>query len=335
MEFKQDAIFNPVKYLYGLASHLMSEGNCRIFENSRVIEIDEKKTVKTASGSVKGKDIVFATHYPIFFNVHQTLAYPFRSYIVAARVNNLLTDDSFWDTSDPYHYMRSYSSNGKRWLILGGADHKTGHTEITAYEELEKYLNKHFSVETIDYKWSNQYYEPADGLPYIGKNLTGNEYIATGYSGVGLVYGTLAAMIISDEITKSKNPWAELYKTQRINLVPSAQKFIKENLSVASHYLKDLFLDEDLEAENLIKGEESNQKNGKHYAVVTHENNEVIALNAACSHLKCLVQWNALEKTWDCPCHGSRFSTEVMFNRTGSKNLTIAYRKKFENKKVF
>lgn len=328
LEFKQDAIFNPVKYLYGLSGYLTNNGFCRIYENSRVIEITENKIVKTDKGSVKAKDIIFATHYPIFFNAHQTLAYPYRSYIIAARVNNNLGDESFWDTSDPYFYFRTYSSEGKKWLILGGADHKTGHTDKNAYLKLDEFLEKHFSPVSIDFRWSNQYYEPADGLPYIGKSLSGNEYIATGYSGVGLVYGTVAAMVITDEITGIKNKASEVYKTTRINILSSAGKFIKENATVAATYVKDLFLSEDLKTEDLLSGEgKIIKKDGKHYAIAKNDKNEVIALSAVCPHLKCLVQWNAQEKTWDCPCHGSRFTIEgKVITGPSVSDLSVAYK---------
>jgi glycine/D-amino acid oxidase-like deaminating enzyme/nitrite reductase/ring-hydroxylating ferredoxin subunit len=332
LEFKHDAIFNPVKYLYGLAAYITKNNNCKIYENSRVIETTAAKIVKTATGSVKANHIVFATHYPVFFNIHQTLAYPYRSYVIAARVNNILTDDSFWDTSDPYYYMRSYSAEGKSWLILGGADHKTGHTRPDAYKTLENYLQKHFYPISVDYRWSNQYYEPADGLPYIGKNVTGDEYIATGYSGVGLVYGTVAAMVLNNEISGIKNSYAEIYKARRLNILPSAGKFIKENVNVAAHYMKDLFLDEDLRADDLITGQgKVIKKGGKHYAIAKNDEDEVFAVSAVCPHLKCLVQWNTLDKTWDCPCHGSRFTIEgKIITGPAVHDLSIAYRKKMD-----
>lgn len=329
LEFKDDAIFNPVKYLYGLAKHLTAKGNVSIYEKSRVTEVTENKIVKTDRGIVKTNDIVFATHYPVFFNVHQTLAYPYRSYVIAARVKDQLPHNSFWDTSDPYFYMRRYSAEGKTWLILGGADHKTGHTESDAFTKLENFLEKHFIPESVDFRWSSQFYEPADGLPYIGKSFSGNEYIATGYSGVGLVYGTMAAMIISDEIGKIKNKWSDLYKARRVNFLPATGKFLKENVSVAAQYVKDLFLDKDIKTDNLIQGEGKIIKNdGKHYAVAKNTDGEVIAVTAVCPHLKCLVQWNSQEKTWDCPCHGSRFTIEgKLITGPAVKDLVIAYRK--------
>lgn len=312
IEFKNQAIFNPSKYINGIASHLNSLPNCRIYENSRVIDREEN-IIKTEFGSVKAKTVIYATHYPIFFELHQTLAYPYRSYIIAAKVKQDIGHEAYWDTFEPYFYTRSYEKDGQKWIIVGGADHKTGSMVSNPFEKLEAYLNLRYTVESIDFRWSNQYYEPADGLPYIGKSTNGNEYIATGYSGDGLTNGTIAGYIISQEIMGLKEKlWNGIFDSKRFNVLASAGKFLKENADVAKHYVMDRFSAKNRDTvDTLSVGE----------GVVIEENNEKIAVSvddegnfnyvkANCTHLNCLVTWNGLEKSWDCPCHGSRFKPD-------------------------
>jgi glycine/D-amino acid oxidase-like deaminating enzyme/nitrite reductase/ring-hydroxylating ferredoxin subunit len=311
IEFKNQAIFNPSKYLNGMASYLNDLPNCKIYENTRVIN-REDEGVSTRYGIIRANNIIYATHYPIFFDLHQTLAYPYRSYMIAAKVKEDTGDEIYWDTYEPYFYTRTYHLNGERYLVVGGADHKTGKVSGDPFETLEMYLRNHYQVESIDYRWSNQYYEPADGLPYIGKNNKGNEYIATGFSGDGLTNGTIAGYIISQEIMGlNEKLWNGIFDSRRINVLASAGKFIKENADVAKHFLLDRFAAKDRDKVELLQTGEG---------IVIDEEKEKIAVSvddqgnynyvkASCTHLNCIVAWNTAEKTWDCPCHGSRFNS--------------------------
>jgi len=312
IEFKNQAIFNPAKYLYGIASHLNTLPNCKIFENSRVIGRDEN-SVHTENGSVKAKTIIYATHYPIFFDLHQTLAYPYRSYIVCAKVKEDIGDDVYWDTFDPYFYTRTYNYKGERFLVVGGADHKTGKSDGDPFQKLEDYLRLRYSVESIDFRWSSQYYEPADGLPYIGKNNKGNEYIATGYSGDGLTNGTIAGYIISQEIMGFKEKlWNGIFDSQRFNIIASASKFIKENADVAKHYVMDRFSTKNKDVLGMLNEGEGAviEENNEKIAVSVDDHGNFNYVKANCTHLNCIVAWNTIEKSWDCPCHGSRFKVD-------------------------
>jgi glycine/D-amino acid oxidase-like deaminating enzyme/nitrite reductase/ring-hydroxylating ferredoxin subunit len=310
LEFSDQAIFNPSKYLVSLADYLNNSKLCEIYENSRVISREENK-VATMEGSVRAKEILYATHYPVFIDTHQTMAYPYRSYMIAAHVEEDIGDSLFWDTADPYHYTRTYGYAGKKYLLLGGADHKTGHTNKNSYLHLENYLHERYTVRSIPYKWSSQYYEPADGLPYIGKSYSGSEYIATGYSGDGLVYGTIAGIIISSLILGVRSKLrGDIYDASRIDLPGSAGKFISENIAVASDMVKDRLKSKSTgEEENPDKGDGILIKSkGKTLALSRDNNGRLSQVSAVCPHMKCLVRWNRPDQSWDCPCHGSRFT---------------------------
>jgi glycine/D-amino acid oxidase-like deaminating enzyme/nitrite reductase/ring-hydroxylating ferredoxin subunit len=316
LKFENQAQFHSQKYLNGIADYLKGKG-CELFEQSQVNHIDEKDDyywVKTSSGTVKAKRIVLATHLPIFFNVLQMVTAPYRSYMIAVRLNNEnYPEGLFWDTAEPYHYIRTYRDTQGPLLLVGGADHKTGDEEAScnSFPDLEKYTRERFDVKEIAYRWSGQYYEPADGLPYIGRTLfSKNAYVATGFSGDGLVYGTIAGLLISDMILEKENRWLRAYDSRRFTPAASAFEFIKENADVFKHFISDRKAD----AEQLSEVKAGEGKivkiNGEKLAIARDEHNELHALSPVCTHMKCFVQWNYAEKSWDCPCHGSRFSID-------------------------
>ncbi|MGK7397833.1 MAG: FAD-dependent oxidoreductase [Candidatus Cyclobacteriaceae bacterium M3_2C_046] len=319
--FPAQAQFNSQKYLMGLASVI--ENDCQIFENSRVVHFDhKKKQLYTAEGSVTAKHIVLATHIPLFINIHQTTAAPYRSYMITAQLENYPPDGLYWDNMDPYHYTRLYQQDQQKWLVLGGADHKTGHDpDIDYYQKLETYLNERYQVKQIDYRWSSQYYEPADGLPYIGESPGGKTLMATGYSGDGLVYGTIAGLILSDSITGNPNPWQKTYDSKRIPPLSAAPSYLKENLDVAKRFVMDRFKSEDLSRIQPQSGALVEVKGNK-YAIYRDKQGKLHTNSAICPHLGCLVDWNHMEHTWDCPCHGSRFTSygEIMIG-PATRNL--------------
>lgn len=312
VEYRNQAIFNPAEYMAGMATWLYGLTNCRIYENSRVTGRDDDYLF-TEFGRIKANTVIYATHYPIFFDLHQTLAYPYRSYMICARVMEDIGNDIYWDTFDPYFYTRSYNLNGQRYIVLGGADHKTGKITGNPYEKLESYLHLRYKVISVDYRWSNQYYEPADGLPYIGKNINGNEYIATGYSGDGLTNGTIAAYSMAQEIMGlEKKLWSGIFDSQRFNVIASAGRFLKENADVAKHYVMDRFNTQNREVlDRLGEGEGAViEENGEKIAVSVDDQGNINSVKAHCTHLNCILAWNGVEKTWDCPCHGSRFKQD-------------------------
>jgi Rieske Fe-S protein len=245
----------------------------------------------------------------------------YRSYAVAAAVGasagRLVTAGLFWDTDDPYHYTRVQNIAGQPYIIVGGEDHRTGEETDTdaRFARLTVYASARFGIDTWEYHWSGQIIEPVDGLPYIGLNTASNHvYVGTGYAGNGMTFGTLAGMIVSDAILERPNPYAEIYKATRVKPVAAAYDYVTENAVYPAHLVKDrLSLNSERRRpiESLRPGEGAvfSTDEGK-LAVSRDEHGTLHACSAICTHLGCDVAWNHAEQTWDCPCHGSRFSPE-------------------------
>jgi Rieske Fe-S protein len=238
------------------------------------------------------------------------------SYAVAADVSEAAAPRGMYLSSDqPTRSIRSTPSNdARRILIIGGEGHKPGLEEDTRrrYEALERFLAERFDVDRVEHRWSTHDYTPVDGLPYIGRLTRGSRgvYVATGFAKWGLTKGTLAAMLMTDAIQGRPNVWAELYDAKRLKPLASAKTFAKENGQVALQLvgarLKGRRTPEEVE---LAPGEGSVVRVGrKHLAMYRDEGGTFRTLSARCTHLGCLVEWNTAERTWDCPCHGSRFA---------------------------
>jgi glycine/D-amino acid oxidase-like deaminating enzyme/nitrite reductase/ring-hydroxylating ferredoxin subunit len=345
LRFENQAQFNAQKYLNGLASYLKEKG-CLIFENSLVNHVDEKDDyfwIRTDSATVKARSFVMATHIPVFFNVLQSVVAPYRSYVMAAKLRSgNYPEGLFWDDAKPYHYISTYKSGENKYLVVGGEDHKTGHEGNSEenFQRLEKYIRERFDVEEISYRWSGQYYESADGLPYIGRSpFSKKAYVATGFSGDGLIYGTIAGLIISDLIIGKENKWLEAYDSTRFTPAVSAYGFIKENADVVKHYVTDRIKGDAQALSEVNNGEGKIVTiDGEKVAAARDEQGELHVCSPACSHMGCFVKWNNSEKSWDCPCHGSRFNLrgEVIYG-PAVKNLakiTIEYDIKNKKEKV-
>lgn len=312
------AQFNPVKYIEALLDIFLQAGGTFI-ENCRVTSADEDEiiTVKTSVGNIKAKNLVYATHIPPGVNIMHFRNAPYRSYAMAVKLEGDKYPQALgYDLCDPYHYYRSQIINGEEYLIAGGEDHKTGHEENTdqCFKTLEAYLRKFFVITNIAYKWSSQYYIPADGLPYIG-HLPGsreNVYAATGFNGNGMILGTISAKIITDLVVTGNNKYKELFSPARVKPVAGFVDFVKEAADVVGHFIGDKFKAKKTDAfADIATGEAKLIKyEGNTLAVYKDEDNNVHAVNPACTHIKCNVLWNCTEKSWDCPCHGSRFSID-------------------------
>jgi glycine/D-amino acid oxidase-like deaminating enzyme/nitrite reductase/ring-hydroxylating ferredoxin subunit len=314
---ENQARFNAQQYVSGLAQVLAQEPNCTIFEHSRVIEWNDKGTctVKTESGGeITSEKIVMATHTPIGVYFLHTLVAPYRSYVVAARLHsNNYPRGAYWDTSTPYHHSAStHSGKEGDLLLIVGAGHKVGQKEnmLESYLELEKYANARYDIQKFEYRWSAQHYRPSDGLPYIGLMENSNTYVATGYHADGLVYGTVASRMLADAITGKKHQLSDILSPNRHNPVAAAKDFLKENIDAAVHAVKDYFSAKDAESINEIKPGEGKivEVNGSESAVYRDDSGELHILDRKCTHMGCVVHWNNAERSWDCQCHGSRFS---------------------------
>jgi Rieske Fe-S protein len=219
-----------------------------------------------------------------------------------------------WDAPDdlsrPYHYVRIEKGKEFDILIVGGEDHKTGqqHDGSQRWGKLEQWARNRFRIDDIDFRWSGQVMEPVDSLAFIGRN-PGDEniFIATGDSGMGMTHGTIAGLLLSDLIMGRHNPWADLYDPSRKTL-SAIKDFAQENINVAAQYTDALTPGEVESVDEVNEGEGAILRRGlSKIAVYRDEDGRIHSMSAVCVHLGCIVTWNGSEKTWDCPCHGSRY----------------------------
>lgn len=315
---ENQAQFNPLSYVQQLAAAIESE-DCLIFEDTKVSKVEEGTpcVVHTNRGTIRAQKVVMATHSPKgIYGVHTAME-PYREYALAVRLKGELPAPGiYWHVlAGTHHSVRPYQSPNGNFLLVLGQPHKVGNKEHNEenFREVEKYLRRHFSVDSIEYIWAAQNYKPADHLPYIGTSpLEKHTYIATGFAADGLVYGTLAGSIISDAILGKENSWAKMYDPKRFTPLASAPKFMKENMTVATNLLKDYLFYGDVDALQEVKpGEGKTLKlDGERLAAYRDEQGSLHLVSAICTHLGCIVHWNHSEKSWDCPCHGSRFSID-------------------------
>ena len=320
LKFPGQGQFHPMKYLNALVRAIQQRGGM-IFSGSPVEEVagGDHPEVKTKSGrTISSSAIVVATNTPVNdWLVMHTKQAPYRTYAVAFAVPR----DSFppillWDNQKAYHYVRlqpGAPNASEDLLIVGGEDHKTGQQQDNAapFGRLERWIRERYPMAAeVRFRWSGQVMEPFDGLGFIGRNPADdpNVYIITGDSGQGMTHGTLGAMLISDLIHGRRNPWEKLYDPKR-KPVKTALEFARENANVAVQYSDYVTPGEIKSPEELRPGFGALMRSGAtKVAVYKDEEGVVHEMSAVCPHLRCIVHWNHVERTWDCPCHGSRFN---------------------------
>jgi glycine/D-amino acid oxidase-like deaminating enzyme/nitrite reductase/ring-hydroxylating ferredoxin subunit len=317
LRFPRQARVHALKLLHGLA-RCIERDDGRIHTATHVTGVTGGAPVRvdTDTGfSVLASAVVAATNSPItdYVVTHAKQA-PYRTFALAARVPaGSVPDALYWEDADPYIYVRLQPADGHDYVIAGGEDYKTGQKEDDAerLDRLAAWTRERFPmVESIDYQWSGQVLEPADGLAFIGPNPDGaeNVYIATGDSGHGMTHGTIAGILLTDLIAGRPNDWTQIYDPRRISL-RSVRELAKENINVAAQYSAWVLPGDASSAADVPPGEGRVVRRGaRMIAVHRGEDGVLIERSAACTHLKCIVNWNSLEKSWDCPCHGSRFS---------------------------
>ena len=319
LRFPNQAQFHPLKYLAGIAEAIVRAGG-KIHTQTHATEMDGGKNaqVKTKGGrTVRCGSIVVATNTPVNDRVVvHTKQAPYMTYVVGAPVaKESVPLALWWDTGDPYHYIRLVTGIDPthELLIIGGEDHKSGQEADTeaCHRRLEAWSRERFPMMgELTHKWGGQVMEPVDGLAFIGRNPldADNVYMATGDSGNGMTHGTIAGMLLSDLILGRQNPWASLYDPGRITLRASGE-FAKENLNVAAQYA-DWLTKGDVPSVDDIPRDSGAviRRDAAKIAVYRDETGALHERSAVCPHLGCIVAWNPAEKTWDCPCHGSRFS---------------------------
>jgi glycine/D-amino acid oxidase-like deaminating enzyme/nitrite reductase/ring-hydroxylating ferredoxin subunit len=318
IKFPHQALFHPRKYLAGLAQKIPGDGS-HVLENSEAAEVEEKpRAVKVGENKIRCQYVVMATHNPLVgtagvfgATLFQSKLALYTSYAIGARIAPAqLPEASFWDTSEPYNYLRVERHRGFDYAILGGEDHKTGQeTDTTAsFRRLEQRLLRFIPGAKVDYRWSGQVIDTNDGLPFIGE-LVEKQFGATGFAGNGMTFGTLGAMMAVDAVLKRRNPWTELFDPGRKKLLGGAWTFLNENKDYPYYLLRDWLGGSEGKTLRVLKKGQGKilHLDGRKVAAFRDEHGAVTLCSPVCTHLKCIVGWNEAERTWDCPCHGSRF----------------------------
>ena len=316
--FESQARFHPLRYLAGLAEAIREAGG-QIYEESPAEAFSTDPLGVTVGGrTLTCADIVMATHNPLIgvtglvsATAFQTKLALYTSYVVAGRVpRDTVPDALFWDTNSPYHYLRVETHRDHDLIIFGGEDHKTGQAGSTTecYERLEDALESLVPRVEITHRWSGQVIQTPDGLPYIGR-MSDHQYAATGFAGNGMTFGTLGAMMMSDAILGIANPWADLFEPGRKAMRRGAWEYIKENKDYPYYLIRGRFAGaEGRSLRTLKRGQGAViELQGKKVAAYRDDDGETLLRSATCTHMGCIVGWNDAERTWDCPCHGSRF----------------------------
>jgi glycine/D-amino acid oxidase-like deaminating enzyme/nitrite reductase/ring-hydroxylating ferredoxin subunit len=321
VRFDGQARVHPRRYLAGLAHALVAAGG-KIHEHTDVTEFSSEPLSVTANGHrVTCGDIALATHNPLVgvagmtsATLFQTKLSLYSSYVVAGRTpSGTVPDALWWDTADPYRYLRIEPHRGYDVVIYGGEDHKTGQQTDSGerYRRLERALMELVPGIELTHRWSGQVIETPDGLPYIGRTAE-HQYAATGYSGNGLTFGTLAGIMMADLILGRANPWTELFDPGRKAIRRGLWDYLKENADYPYYLIRDRFAGAEGRSLRSVKRAEGKvlERNGSKVAAYRDPDGAVTLRSATCTHMGCLVAWNPTEKTWDCPCHGSRFKPD-------------------------
>ncbi|MGE4282104.1 MAG: FAD-dependent oxidoreductase [Clostridia bacterium] len=316
VRFDNQAQFHPRKYLLALAEDIYNNGG-RIFEQSRAVDIEESSSyiITTAQGKkVTAQKVIIASHYP-FYNKHGmyfTRLFSERSYVVAIKANEEYPGGMYINAEDPARSLRYQDSESGKLILVGGDHHKTGQGKDTLkhYEALINFAHDIFTIEDIPFRWSTQDCMTLDGLPYVGHftSDTPNMYITTGFGKWGMTNSMVSAMILKDLITKGESPWQDVYNPSRQTIAPSAKNFIVENFNVAEQLIAGKLSSSPKDVDVRSGEGKVIEVSGKRTGAYRDEQGTLYLVNTTCTHMGCELNWNSAEKSWDCPCHGSRFS---------------------------
>ncbi|QAA30341.1 FAD-dependent oxidoreductase [Clostridium manihotivorum] len=332
VRFDNQAQFHPLKYLLALAKDIPGDGSS-IFEHTKVVDVDDssdKCIVKTDDGKkVFASKVIVASHFPCYdgLGLYFARMHSERSYAIGVKSNVPSPDGMFITAEKPLRSIRSQRFDDGEILIIAGEHHKTGAENKTNvhYDNLGKFAKDNFNLQSVLYRWSTQDCITIDNLPYVGliNSNTSRVFVATGFGKWGMTNSTAAAIIITDLIADGKNKWQEVYSPSRFD-ISSVPKIVETNLDVAKNLIKGKLeaLPEELEVKN---GEAKVVKvNGERLGAYRDEDGNLHVVNTTCTHLGCELEWNEAEKTWDCPCHGSRFNYDgdnvegPAFNKLGN-----------------
>ncbi len=315
VRFDNQALFHPRRYCLALAGLIPGDGS-HLFEMTRATDVEEGSPceVVTGYGTIRAQHVVLASHIPFmdrggFF----AKTSPSRSYALGVRVEGVVPEGMYLSADSPTRSIRPHPIGDETMLIIGGEGHKVGQDPDTRrrYSALEEWSRERFDVRSIDFRWSAQDYMPVDDVPYIGRLTPTSKqvYVATGFKKWGMTTGTFAGMIVSDAILGRDNPWASLFDATRVDLTHSAKQLVTENTNVAKRFLGDrLGIPKASSLTGLAPGEgKVLEIGGEKVAAYRDEAGTVHTVSPICGHMGCVVTWNSAERTWDCPCHGSRY----------------------------
>jgi glycine/D-amino acid oxidase-like deaminating enzyme/nitrite reductase/ring-hydroxylating ferredoxin subunit len=312
------AQFHPRQYCIGLA-RAVDGGGSAVFERTRALSIDDEGdrcTVETDHGTITAGHVIQATHLPFsdtggFF----ARTHPMRSYALSARLDGPVPQGMYLSVDSPSRSVRSARMDGEEVVILGGEGHKVGQDPDTRerYAALEAWARQEFPVRSIDYRWSAQDYVPVDHVPFVGPVSPGRDrvLVATGFKKWGMSNGSAAGMMLADRIAGRDNPFADFFDTNRLNPRQSVKELVKENANVVKRFIGDRLRTETRSVADLAPGEAAVLVEGdERVAAYRDDAGTVHAVSPVCTHMGCTVTWNTAETTWDCPCHGSRFTCD-------------------------
>lgn len=319
LQMKSGATFHPLRYLQALLNECIERG-VKIYDKTRAINVEYAKhpAIITENGHrIICSYVVQASNYPFYDGTgfYPTKMYADRSYAVAVKTDKLIDEGIYLSAESPKRSLRTVKVNGERALLVVGENHKVGQSKqqtTTHYESLYRFADTHFNVQNTLYHWSAQDLTTLDKLPYVGRVAKGNEnvFVATGFRKWGMTNGTNAALLIRDLIMENDNPLTQLFSPAReLKFDPAIKKLITFNTDVAKHLIKGKLKRPPKEIEPLAKGEAKVVTyNNERAGVYKDEHGDLYIVDTTCTHLGCELNWNEAEKTWDCPCHGSRFS---------------------------
>jgi len=321
VKFAHQAKFHPLKYLAALSRKIPGQGSF-IFENTEATEFEEKPIlIHAGKHKVRCDYVIVATHNPVVGETNlvkatlfQTKLALYTSYVLGATLpRGQVPEALFWDTTNPYYYLRVDSRARDDYLIFGGEDVKTGQEKDPeqVFRNLQKRLKKLLPMARVQDRWLGQVVETNDGFPFIGES-TDRQFIATGFCGNGFTLGTLSAVMARDRYLGRKNPWFDLFAVGRKKFHGGTWRYLKENVDYPYYLLRDRLKGAEGNSVAKLKIGEGKilRLKGKKVAAYRGKDGKVHSFSPVCTHLGCIVHWNAAGQTWDCPCHGSRFTPD-------------------------
>ncbi|HEX6026265.1 MAG TPA: FAD-dependent oxidoreductase [Solirubrobacter sp.] len=310
VRFKRQAEFHAFKYVQALAAQLPE-----VYEHTHAVHAGT--CVRTPGGRIDAEHIVVATHFPFpDRSLAFARAHPQRSYAIACRIAGDVPDGMFISSGSPTRSIRAIPHEGDELLMVGGEGHRTGTGGDTErrYAALEAFAREHWDVESVDYRWSAQDNTTVDSLPFVGpiSPLDKRVLMATGFRKWGLTGGTMAALILADRVLGRDNPWASLFDPNRFNVRAGAAKLVTENAKAGVRFFADRLTKRgDRALDDLEPGEgDIVRHEGEKVAGYRDDDGTLYAVSPTCTHMGCQVNFNRAERSWDCPCHGSRFAPD-------------------------